>query len=232
MHCLYIFNIEIIIKVRGKEMKIDRISSDNFGGKSSSQLTPIDSNKQPVSVTDTREIPDYYQQHIDYLNKTISELKTASEKDNKKYERIIRRLRFRLSLSSMFWFLTVLALSGVFGWFGFQWYNQLQLQKQLATFSPEKVQEIEKIRTDVNQLSQTVIPQLETGIKTNQEEIAKANTKIDKSQKSMSVLVKAMQELINPAETENSTESQNLEIKPNSSEASPKPKSSETTPNS
>ncbi|MBV6627113.1 MAG: hypothetical protein KI793_29945 [Rivularia sp. (in: Bacteria)] len=211
---------------------MDNISSGNFGDKLASQLTPVDSEKQLVSVTDTREIPDYYQQHIDYLNKTISELKTASEKDSKKSERIIRRLRFRLSLFSMFWFLTVLGLSGVFAWFGFRWYNQLQLQKQLATFSPEKIQEIEQIRTDVNQLSQTVIPQLQTAVKTNQEEIVKANSKIDKSRKSMSVLVKAMQELINSPDTENSAANQKLEIKPNPLQQSPKPESSGITPNS
>lgn len=208
-------------------MNEHNIPSDDFGNKPDSHLTPVDSDKQLVSVTDTREIPDYYQQHIDSLNKTISELKTASEKNNKKQERIIGRLRFRLSLLSSFWFLTVLVLTGVFGWFGFRWYNQLQLQKQLATFSPEKVQEIEKIRTDIKELSQTVIPQLQTDIKGNQEQIGKLDTKIDKNQKSMSILVKAMQELVNTDNTDNTettdkpVENQSLEIKPNSSEESP-----------
>ncbi len=208
---------------------MDSISSDNFGDKLASPLTPVDSNKL-VSVTDTREIPNYYQQHIDDLNKTISELKTASEIDNKKNERIIRRLKFRLSLLSFFWFLTVLTLSGVFGWFSFQWYNQLQLQKQLATFSPEKLQEIEKIRTDVNNLSQTVIPQLQTEVTTNQEQIVKVNTKIDKSQKSMSVLVNAMQQLMNSEATDKPVENPSV-VKPNSSEVSP-PTPKSTTPNS
>ncbi|NJN13449.1 MAG: hypothetical protein HC815_38300 [Richelia sp. RM1_1_1] len=67
---------------------MDNISSGNFGDKFASQLTPVDSDKQPVPVTDTREIPDYYQQHIDHLNKTISELKTVSEKENKRYEEL------------------------------------------------------------------------------------------------------------------------------------------------
>ena len=208
---------------------MDSISSENFGDKLASPLTPVDSNKL-VSVTDTREIPNYYQNHIDDLNKTISELKTASEKDNKKNERIIRRLKFRLSLLSFFWFLTVLTLSGVFGWFSFQWYNQLQLQKQLATFSPEKLQEIEQIRTEMNKLSETVIPQLQTEVTTNQEQIAKVNTKIDKSQKSMSVLVNAMQQLVNSEATDKPVENPSV-VKPNSSEVSPStPKS--TTPNS
>ena len=166
-------------------------------------VTPVDSERQIVSVTDTREIPDYYQHHIEDLHKTILELKSASEKNNKKHERIISRLRFRLSLFSFFWFLTVLILSGVSGWFGFRWYNQMQLQKQLATFSPEKVQEVEKIRDEIKEFSQT-LPQLQTEIKANQEEI-------DKSQQSMSVLVKAMQELIN-----GDSENQSLEVKPDS----------------
>lgn len=209
-------------------MNVDSISSDSFGEKFPSQLTPLDSNKL-VSVTDTREIPDYYQYHIEHLNKTISELKAVSEKDNKRYERIIGRLRFRLSLFSLFWFLTVLSLSGVFGWFSFQWYNQLQLQKQLATFSPEKIQEVEQIRTDINNLSQTVIPQLQTEVTANQEKIGKVNTKIDKNQKSMSVLVKAMQELVSSEASEKPVENSIL-VKPNSSEVfSPTPKS--TTPN-
>lgn len=199
---------------------MDSISSDNFDDKLASPLTPVDSNKL-VSVTDTREIPNYYQQHIDDLNNTISELKAVSEKDNKKYERIIGRLRFRLSLFSFFWFLTVLSLSGVFGWFSFQWYNQLQLQKQLATFSPEKIQEVEQIRTDINNLSQTVIPQLQTEVTANQEKIGKVNTKIDKNQKSMSVLVKAMQELVSSDATDKPVENSILEIKPNSSKVSP-----------
>lgn len=210
-------------------MKVDSISSDSFGEKFPSQLTPLDSNKL-VSVTDTREIPDYYQHHIDHLNKTISELKAVSEKDNKRNERIIGRLRFRLSLFSFFWFLTVLSLSGVFGWFSFQWYNQLQLQKQLATFSPEKIQEVEQIRTDINNLSQTVIPQLQTEVTANQEQIAKLNTKIDKNQKLMSVLVKAMQELVSSEASEKPVENTIL-VKPNSSEVfSPTPKP--TAPNS
>ena len=208
---------------------MDSISSDNFDDKLASPLTPVDSNKL-VSVTDTREIPNYYQNHIDDLNKTISELKTASEIDNKKNQRIIRRLKFRLSLLSFFWFLTVLTLSGVFGWFSFQWYNQLQLQKQLATFSPEKLQEIEKIRTDVNNLSQTVIPQLQTEVTNNQEQIVKVNTKIDKSQKSMSVLVNAMQQLINSEATDKPVENPSV-VKPNSLEVSP-PTPKSTTPNS
>lgn len=33
---------------------------------------PVDSDRQLVPVTDTREIPNYYQQHIDDLNKTIA----------------------------------------------------------------------------------------------------------------------------------------------------------------
>ena len=152
-------------------MSEQNIPSDNFDDKLDSNLTPIDEHKQLVSVTDTREMPDYSQQHIDELNKTISELKAASEKSNKKHERIIGRLRFRLSLLSSFWFITVLILSGVFGWFGSRWYNQLQLQKQLATFSPEKVQEIEIIRNDIKEFTQTVIPQLQTEIKANQEQI-------------------------------------------------------------
>lgn len=210
-------------------MKVDSISSDSFGENFPSKLTPLDSNKL-MSVTDTRELPDYYQHHIDHLNKTISELKAVTEKDNKRYERIIGRLRFRLSLFSLFWFLTVLSLSGVFGWFSFQWYNQLQLQKQLATFSPEKIQEVEQLKTDINNLSQTVIPQLQTEVTANQEQIGKVNTKIDKSQKSMSVLVKAMQELVSSEATDQPVENSIL-VKPNSSEVfSPTPKS--TAPNS
>lgn len=204
-------------------MNKHNISDDNFGDKPASQLAPVDSNRQLVSVTDTREIPDYYQQHIDDLNKTISELKTASEKARKKQERIIGGLRFRLSLLSSFWLLTVLVLTGVFGWFGFRWYNQLQLQKQLATFSPEKVQEMEKIRTDILQLTETVIPQLQTEIKANQSETIKLNTKIDRSQKSMSVLVKAMQQLVNSEPTDKLVENQSSDIKSNSSEVSPTP---------
>ncbi|MEO1765196.1 MAG: hypothetical protein AAFR83_25360 [Cyanobacteria bacterium J06629_18] len=67
--------------------------SDNFGEKPDSHLTPVDSKRELVSVAETREIPDYSQQHIDELQKTIAELKTASEKSSKKYERIIGRLR-------------------------------------------------------------------------------------------------------------------------------------------
>jgi hypothetical protein len=208
---------------------VDSISSDSFGDKLASPLTPVDSNKL-VSVTDTREIPDYYQHHIDHLNKTISELKAVTEKDNKRYERIIGRLRFRLSLFSLFWFLTVLSLSGVFGWFSFQWYNQLQLQKQLATFSPEKIQEVEQLRTDINNLIQTIIPQLQTEVTANQEQIGKVNTKIDKSQKSMSVLVNAMQELVNSEATDKPVENPSV-VKPNSLEVSP-PTPKTTTPNS
>ncbi len=208
---------------------MDSISSDSFGDKLASPLTPVDSNKL-VSVTDTREIPDYYQHHIDHLNKTISELKAVTEKDNKRYERIIGRLRFRLSLFSLFWFLTVLSLSGVFGWFSFQWYNQLQLQKQLATFSPEKIQEVEQLRTDINNLIQTIIPQLQTEVTANQEQIGKVNTKIDKSQKSMSVLVNAMQELVNSEATDKPVENPSV-VKPNSLEVSP-PTPKTTTPNS
>ncbi len=203
------------------------IPSDDFGDKLVSHLTPVDSNRQLVSVTDTREMPDYSQQRIDDLNKTISELKAASEKSNKKYERVTGRLRFRLSLMSFFWFLTVLILSGVFSWFGFRWYNQLQLQKQLATFSPEKVQEVEKIRTDIKELTQTVIPQLQTEIKANQEQILKLDTKIDKSQKSMSVLLKAMQELVNSEPTSKAVEDRSL-----STEVSPTASSKTTTPSS
>lgn len=202
-------------------MNEHNIPSD--GDRLDSNLTPIDSNRELVPVTETREIPDYSQQHINELNKTIAELKTASEKSNKKYERIIGRLRFRLSLLSSFWFITVLILSGVFGWFGSRWYNELQLQKQLATFSPEKVQEIEKIRTEINDFSQTVIPQLQTEIKANQEQIAKLDTKIDKNQKSTSVLVKTIQDLLNPEETDTTVENQSLstEISPT---ASPEPR--------
>lgn len=195
-------------------MNEHNIPSD--GDRLDSNLTPIDSNRELVPVTETREIPDYSQQHINELNKTIAELKTASEKSNKKYERIIGRLRFRLSLLSSFWFITVLLLSGVFGWFGSRWYNELQLQKQLATFSPEKVQEIEKIRTEINDFSQTVIPQLQTEIKANQEQIAKLDTKIDKNQKSTSVLVKTIQDLLNPETTDTT-----VEISPT---ASPEPR--------
>lgn len=203
-------------------MNEHNIPSD-FGDRPDSNLTPLDSNRELVPVTETREIPDYSQQHINELNKTIAELKTASEKSNKKYERIIGRLRFRLSLLSSFWFITVLILSGVFGWFGSRWYNELQLQKQLATFSPEKVQEIEKIRTEINDFSQTVIPQLQTEIKANQEQIAKLDTKIDKNQKSTSVLVKTIQDLLNPEETDTTVENQSLstEISPT---ASPEPR--------
>lgn len=205
-------------------MKKHSISDEDFGDKQSSHLTPVDSKSQAVSVTDTREIPDYYQHHVDNLNKEISELKSASEKDKKKYERIIGRLRFRLSLFSFFWFLTILILSSVFGWFGFRWYTQLQLQKQSATFSPERVEEIEKIRTDIKEFSQTLVPQLQREIKANQEQIAKVNTKIDKNQQSMSVLVKAMQELINSEATDKTLENQSQENKQSSSE----PKSEET----
>ncbi|MBV6621409.1 MAG: hypothetical protein KI793_00380 [Rivularia sp. (in: Bacteria)] len=185
------------------------ISSENFG----------DSDKL-VSVTDTREIPDYYQQHINDLHKTIDELKSTAKKDYKKYERTIGRLRFRLSLLSSFWFVTVLVLCSVFGWFGSRWYSQLQLEKQLATFSPEKVQEIEKIRNDIKELSQTVIPQLQAEIKGNQEQVNKLDAKIDKSQQSMSVLVKAMQELVNspitdkPAEENESQEDKPVSLSP------------------
>ncbi|MCJ8280002.1 MAG: hypothetical protein MJK14_08825 [Rivularia sp. ALOHA_DT_140] len=129
-----------------------------------------------------------------------------------------------MSLLSTFWFLTVIILSSVFGWFSFNWYNQLQLQKQLATFYPEKVAEIEKIRNDIKELNQTVIPQLQTEIKANQEQAIKLDTKIDKSQKSMSVLVKAMQELVNSEPTAQAVENQSL-----SSEPSPTP-SPESTP--
>lgn len=189
-------------------MSEHNIPSDNFGEKPDSHLTPVDSNKELVSVTETREIPDYSQQHIDELHKTIAELKAASEKSSKKYERIIGRLRFRLSLLSSFWFITVLLLSGVFGWFGSRWYNELQLQKQRATFSPERVEEIDKIRTEIKELNQTVIPQLQTEIKTNQEQITKLDTKIDKNQKSTSVLVKTIQDLLNPEATEETVENQ------------------------
>lgn len=202
----------------GKRMNEHNIPSDNFGEKPDSHLTPVDSNRQLVSVTDTREMPDYSQQHIDDLHKTISELKAASEKANKKHERIVGRLRFRLSLMSLFWFLTVLILGGVFSWFGFRWYNQLQLQKQLATFSPEKVQEIETIRNDVKQFTQTVIPQLQSEIKANQEQISKLDTKIDRNQKSTSVLVKTIQDLLNPEATDETVENQSL-----STEVSPTP---------
>lgn len=205
-------------------MSEHNIPSDNFGDKPDSHLTPIDDHKQLVSVTDTREMPDYSQQHIDDLHKTISELKTASEKANKKHERIIGRLRFRLSLMSFFWLLTVLILGGVFGWFGFRWYNQLQLQKQLATFSPEKVQEIETIRNEVKEFTQTVIPQLQNEIKANQEQISKLDAKIDKNQKSTAVLVKTIQDLLNPEATDETVENQSL-----STEVSPTPSSNSTT---
>ena len=195
-------------------MSEHNIPSDNYGDKPDSNLTPVDSNRELVSVTETREIPDYSQQHIDELHKTIAELKAASEKSNKKYERIIGRQRFRLSLLSSFWFITVLLLSGVFGWFGSRWYNELQLQKQLATFSPEKVQEIEKIRTEMREFSQTVIPQLQTEIKANQEQITKLDTKIDRNQKSTSVLVKTIQDLLNPEATETTVENQSLSPTP------------------
>ena len=195
-------------------MSEHNIPSDNCGDKPDSNLTPVDSNRELVSVTETREIPDYSQQHIDELHKTIAELKAASEKSNKKYERIIGRQRFRLSLLSSFWFITVLLLRGVFGWFGSRWYNELQLQKQLATFSPEKVQEIEKIRTEMREFSQTVIPQLQTEIKANQEQITKLDTKIDRNQKSTSVLVKTIQDLLNPEATETTVENQSLSPTP------------------
>ncbi|BAY82814.1 hypothetical protein NIES267_22980 [Calothrix parasitica NIES-267] len=207
-------------------MNENNIPSDNFGEKLDSHLTPVDSNRELVSVTETREIPDYSQQHIDELHKKIAELKTASEKSSKKYERIIGRLRFRLSLLSSFWFITVLLLSGVFGWFGSRWYNQLQLQKQLATFSPEKVQEIDKIRTEIRQFSQTIIPQLQTEIKANQEQITKLDAKIDKNQKSTSVLVKTIQDLLNPEATETTVENQS-----SSTEVSPTPSPTATTIN-
>ena len=199
-------------------MNEHNIPSDDFGDKPDSHLTPVNDHKQLVSVTDTREMPDYSQQHIDDLHKTIAELKSTSQKENKKKERIIGRLRFRLNLMSFFWFLTVLILGGVFGWFGFRWYNQLQLQKQLATFSPEKVQEIEIIRNDIKEFTQTVIPQLQTEIKANQEQIAKLDTKIDKNQKSMTVLVKTIQQLLNPEATDQTVENQSL-----STEVSPTP---------
>lgn len=195
-------------------MSEHNIPSDHFSEKADSHLTSVDSNRELVSVTETREIPDYSQQHIDELHKTIAELKAASEKSNKKYERIIGRQRFRLSLLSSFWFITVLLLSGVFGWFGSRWYNELQLQKQLATFSPEKVQEIEKIRTEMREFSQTVIPQLQTEIKANQEQITKLDTKIDRNQKSTSVLVKTIQDLLNPEATETTVENQSLSPTP------------------
>jgi len=207
-------------------MSEHNIPSDNFGDKADSHLTSVDSNRELVSVTETREIPDYSQQQINELNNMIAELKAASEKSNKKYERIIGRLRFRLSLLSSFWFITVLLLSGVFGWFGSRWYNELQLQKQLATFSPEKVQEIEKVRTEIKEFSQTVIPQLQTEIKANQEQITKLDTKIDRNQKSTSVLVKTIQDLLNPEATETTVENQSL-----STELSPTPSPEPTTLN-
>ncbi len=197
----------------------DNNSPENFSVRPATDLTPVDSNKQVVSVTDTREMSDNYQQHIDDLNNTIAELKSASEKENKKNERIIRRLRFRLNLLSIFWVLTVLILSSVFGWFAFRWYNELQLQKQLATFSPERVQDIQQIRNEIKELNKTLIPQLQTEIKRNQEEMNNINTKIDKSQESISVLIKAMEEL----------KQQN---KSSSSEASEESKSEDTEPNS
>lgn len=210
-------------------MNEHNIPSDDFGDQPDSHLTPVNDHKQLVSVTDTREMPDYSQQHIDDLHKTISELKAASQKANKKHDRIVGRLRFRLSLMSFFWFLTVLILGGVFGWFGFRWYNQLQLQKQLATFSPEKVQEIEIIRNDIKEFTQTVIPQLQTEIKANQEQIVKLDTKIDKNQKSMTVLVKTIQQLLNPDVTDGTVENQSLstEISP-----TPSPQSTESNSNS
>ena len=206
-----------------KKMNEHNIPSENFGDEPDTHLS-VDSNRELVSVTDTREMPDYSQQHIDDLHKTISELKTAAQKTNKKHERIIGRLRFRLSLLSSFWFLTVLILSGVFAWFGFRWYNQLQLQKQLATFSPEKVQEIEIIRNDIKEFTQTVIPQLQKEIKANQEQIANLDTKIDKNQKSTSVLVKTIQDLLNPEATDSRVENQSL-----STEVSPIPSPLPTT---
>lgn len=207
-------------------MEEHSIPSDNFGN------NPTYSDKQLVPVTYTREIPDYYQQHIDNLNQTIEEQKLISERNSKKQERIIRNLRFRLSLLSYFWFLTVLVLTGVFGWFSFRWYNQLQLQKQLATFSPEKVEEIEIIRNDIKELSKTIVPQLQAEIKNNQTEITKVNAKIDKNQKSMSVLLQAMQGLVASETTDKTTENQNSEVSPTPSpEPTPNSNNSENSEN-
>ncbi|WP_414625131.1 hypothetical protein [Calothrix sp. CCY 0018] len=80
---------------------------------------------------------------------------------------------------------------------------------------------MEQIRTDLKNLSPTVIPQLQTEVK--------VNTKINKSQKSMSVLVKAMQELVSYDATEKPVENSILD-KPNSSEIFPATTKS-TTPN-
>ncbi|MEM7724788.1 MAG: hypothetical protein AAF208_00260 [Cyanobacteria bacterium P01_A01_bin.45] len=211
-------------------MKVNNIFSEDFGDKPASNITSVDSNTQAVSITDTCEIPNYYQQYIDDLNKTISELKITAEKDSQKQERIINRLRFRLGLFSFFWFFTVLILSGTFGIFSFQWYNQMQMQKQLANISPEKIQEFEKTRADIQELSQTVIPNMQAEISTNQEKITKVTSNIDTSQRSISVLVKAMQELVSLQEADKSSEnqnSQNQQQQQSSLEVSPKSKSKE-----
>ena len=190
------------------------IPSDHFSEKADSHLTSVDSNRELVSVTETREIPDYSQQQINELNNTIAELKAASEKSNKKYERIIGRQRFRLSLLSSFWFITVLLLSGVFGWFGSRWYNELQVNNSQFRKKRGKVQENEKITNEMREYSQTVIPQLQTEIKANQEQITKLDTKIDRNQKSTSVLVKTIQDLLNPEATETTVENQSLSPTP------------------
>ncbi|MEM9923276.1 MAG: hypothetical protein AAF915_05895 [Cyanobacteria bacterium P01_D01_bin.50] len=70
--------------------------------------------------------------------------------------------------------------------------------------------------------------QLQSEIKANQEQITKVNTKIDKNQQSMSVLVKAMQELINSEVSDKALENQTQENKQSSSEA----KSEERKPDS
>ncbi|MDJ0692915.1 hypothetical protein [Mastigocoleus sp. MO_188.B34] len=214
-------------------MKNIDVGTSDFNQDYVSDITPLDSHQEIIKITEMRELHDLNLQHLEDLNKTISELQSSLEKKSKEQEKIHRRLRFRLRFFTFIWLLTVLGLTAVFGWFSLRWYMQLQIQRKVAAFTPEKLEQIEKIQTSFVKLNEDTIPQLKNELEKNKKEIAEinnqiteVNTKLDKPQQAMTVLVKALQELVDSQKTQSNSvnvdKPKSTDLKPkNNSEKSP-----------